>query len=1379
MPERIADMLFRTRVARRHRALAMVTNRDELLVALQSVQGGREHPLVVSTAEPAAARRLAYVLPGQGSQRPGMGKLFYDRVPAFRTEVDRCAAIFEELFGESPLRYLLDADAEADDSARIVQPALFLQMVGLGAMWRSVGIEPNAVVGHSQGEIAASYLAGAMTLSDAIVVVGTRARAVDKISSDRFAMAVVAADRDECEELLARQSGWAQVSVVNSPRMMGISGDRETVGNVVDVLTERGRFARLIRVRYPAHTSMLNEFRDVISDAVTERLENSHFLDTDIECFGATLGGPVTSDIPVDEYWFWNLRNPVRFDRAIGAAVERDVDTFIELAEHPTLQLAVEENLAAHPATVTGTSNRTATDLAEFTRNLATLAVRDLNYRWDTLRTESDAPVRLPLPDFPNVRMNETALWLPWDLHAGSTRHVVTQAPAPVAPVQPIAFVHPIAAPATQLVSEDWVRLVQRSMTAPRSLGIVDHTGGLTELVDALGEYASSQGLTARLINGDTVEGRSHSRTDTAEFDTIVTLLPALPDMDGSTAVAATAEFFGDRGWWSKPDSSVTEYWLVTVGGEAVLPTDIAPHPVHAAAAAGFRAVGTEYPGIEFRHLDLAPGQVGSESVTAIFAALHTALEPELALRDGNLYAKRLVAADPSVAAVAAPENVVITGGTGSLGLEFCEDLARRGARRVTLVSRSGETAAVAERLRRIRALGATEIRVASCDIGDSGAVARLAEELRDAPAQLIVHAAADNSAVAVLDLAEITPDRVDNALRGKIVGLENVLNSLARTDDCQVVLCSSLAATLGGRGTAIYAAANRALDAFAYRSRANGLDCVSVQWGQWAVFQGRDASDLTSLAEVGYLPMRSADAIELGLGGLRANAIVAAFDWDRGREVLGAFGYGPVLSGLVTPSSVAGSAPLPVADSGRVIAATEVRECLVKLLAEIIGADDLDTIDSTRSLVSIGLDSLQALELRRRVASEFGCELPVADLIGGASLDDVVRMIGAVPSAAEPEPVDRVAWARLAAEQAVTGPIDVDRFRSARRDIDLFGLDAMLSTLAPALSQQEARSVDEIATRMEFAERHRWLLRQWLLALTENGCLEYDQDLGYRYVRPVPSPTRRSLLDVTTDLGYTPPLAAFLSAANENLTELAQDRIRVQELLFPNGDMSTAEAAYRDNLSARYINLAAGRAVADLVEGLRSDRSPVRILEVGAGIGGTTDDVTAAVSGLPVEYHFTDVSTFFLDAAKKRFADYPWMRYGIMDMNADLAQQPRHDIVIAANVLHNAFDIRHTLQQVHDLLNPGGAVVIIETCHAHCQLLTSVHFLMSPASGQPHAGLSDVRAGTDRIFLTEREWQHELTAVGLTPALVLPDGDHPVAMLDQRVFVAIRGTGV
>ncbi|NKY30163.1 class I SAM-dependent methyltransferase [Nocardia gamkensis] len=343
---------------------------------------------------------------------------------------------------------------------------------------------------------------------------------------------------------------------------------------------------------------------------------------------------------------------------------------------------------------------------------------------------------------------------------------------------------------------------------------------------------------------------------------------------------------------------------------------------------------------------------------------------------------------------------------------------------------------------------------------------------------------------------------------------------------------------------------------------------------------------------------------------------------------------------------------------------------------------------------------------------------------------------------------------------------------------MDLFGLRAMLAALEPALSGSEVRSVDDIATRMRFAPRHRWLLRQWLQALATHGSLEGDVDRGYRYARPVQAPARPSLVEVCADLGYPHPLATFLKASDDHLTELAQDSMRVQELLFPNGDMTTAEAAYRDNLSSRYLNLAAGRAVADLADGLRGDRSPVRVLELGAGIGGTTDDVTAALSGLPVEYHFTDVSAFFLEAAKRRFADYPWMRYGIVDMNADLGDQPRYDIVIAANVLHNAHDIAVTLGQLRDLLNPGGAVVIIETCHAHCEQLTSVHFLMSPREDQPHAGLTDVRAGTDRIFLTEAEWRDQLVAAGLAPELVLPEADHPVAQLDQRVFLAVRGRG-
>ncbi|WP_157106096.1 class I SAM-dependent methyltransferase [Nocardia sienata] len=369
----------------------------------------------------------------------------------------------------------------------------------------------------------------------------------------------------------------------------------------------------------------------------------------------------------------------------------------------------------------------------------------------------------------------------------------------------------------------------------------------------------------------------------------------------------------------------------------------------------------------------------------------------------------------------------------------------------------------------------------------------------------------------------------------------------------------------------------------------------------------------------------------------------------------------------------------------------------------------------------------------------------------------------------------DLVARARRAAEQVVPADLDAERLRSARRDLDLFGARAMLRALEPVLRDRAVHSVEDITERLQVAARHRWLLRQWLQELARHGTLTGDPDSGYRYERELPPTTRNELVQACTDLGYAPELATFVSGTNGHLTELIQDRMRVQELLFPGGDMVTAEATYRENAISRYLNHAARELVAGVVDRLRADRSPVRILELGAGVGGTTDDVVAGLNGLPVEYHFTDVSNFFLDAARRRFADRPWMRFALVDMNADLAQQPRYDLVIASNVLHNAHHIGRTLRELRELLNPAGAVVFIETVVAHSQLLTSVHFLMSPAPGQPHAGATDVRAGTDRIFLTEDEWVGQLAASGLRPVVVLPEADHPLALLDQRVFAAVR----
>jgi mycobactin polyketide synthetase MbtD len=194
-PDAVADMLFRTRVARRHRVLILAGPGADLLEALRAVAAGDAHPAAVTGTGPATARRIGFVFPGQGSQRPGMGALFYAHSPAYRAEVDACADIHQERFGHSgPLDYLL---GRGDTSEQVweIQPALMFHMAGLAALWQAAGVRPAATIGHSQGELAAGWVSGVMTRRDAVLAVTHRARLVDEIAPRGYSMADLGLDR--------------------------------------------------------------------------------------------------------------------------------------------------------------------------------------------------------------------------------------------------------------------------------------------------------------------------------------------------------------------------------------------------------------------------------------------------------------------------------------------------------------------------------------------------------------------------------------------------------------------------------------------------------------------------------------------------------------------------------------------------------------------------------------------------------------------------------------------------------------------------------------------------------------------------------------------------------------------------------------------------------------------------------------------------------------------------------------------------------------------------------------------------------------------------------------------------------------------------------
>ncbi|MGV9541690.1 nocobactin polyketide synthase NbtC [Nocardia beijingensis] len=987
-PDRVADMLFRTRSARRHRALAMVRDRAELTDALRAVVAGQPHPAVIGNSAAASARRIGFVFPGQGSQRAGMGKLYYEKSPEFRAAVEECDLMFRELFQLSPLEYLLD-DSISDDVLRTVQPALLMQMLGLAAMWQAAGVRPAVTIGHSQGELAAAVVSGVMPLADAVRVVTLRGGLVDTLGEQErtkgrvFSMAVLGIDREECEALLARNSGFAELSVINSAHVLVIGGDRSTVGEVVAELTEQGKFAKEIRVAYPAHTSVVSEFRDEFCDStLVDKLDSAQFAATDIECIGGTLGAAITPDLPVGDYWYWNLRNRVRFDLAIAAGVDSGVDTFIEISEHPALVLALMENLGTATTQrdfqVIGTSRRTAEGLEDFTRNLATVAVNDAGYDWSALRVDSEEGVRLPLLDFPNTRMNEKPLWAPYE----RTESVVRPpAEAPTAP--------PVR------VRETWVRLPARTLVPPRTVAIVDATGRCVELAGELRAAAARHGVTVVDHDGGSVA-----------FDTVLVLAPAPSDGEIDSAVTALAEFAGGSGWL--PDlTGVGDAWLVTVGGEQVLAADT-PDLFGAAAQAGFRCLAAEHLGVNFRHLDLPAGQPAAALARQAIGAIHTAGEPELALREDGVYAKRLIADD------SAPDplrddrlaEVLITGGTGKLGLDFCEQFVRAGAKRITLLGRSDGSPAVRARIARIGELGPAEIVVRACDVRDEAAVAALAADYRDTPIDLIVHAAVDYAAA-----AESGREAVRAAAAPKILALDHLVRHLPRGEAGRIVVCSSLSATIGGRGHLLYSAVNRMLDAAAARYRGRGVACSSVQWGLWREVGADQAEALAKISGTGLAPMDPVAATAAGITTAAENVIVAAADWERIADIFTIFGFGPLFASLeveplpelphpvVPETQVAPPQPEPalapepedVPEPGGADTAERVRFAL----RAVMGMDTSESIDGSMPLVALGLDSLQALDLRKRIEAELRRELPVTAILGGASLDEVVTLLG------------------------------------------------------------------------------------------------------------------------------------------------------------------------------------------------------------------------------------------------------------------------------------------------------------------------------------------------------------------------------------------------
>ncbi|REE97589.1 type I polyketide synthase [Thermomonospora umbrina] len=368
----------------RSRAAVVARDRAGLLDGLKALAAGDPHPAVVSATALGMPRPPVWVFSGFGAQRPEMARRLLQEEAAFTEAIDDVDRLMAEE-GDFSLWDFIENAEEKPHPAHTMM-ALFGIQIGLARMWRSYGVTPAAVVGHSMGEIAAAVVAGRLTLTDGVKVICRRSTVMTRLLGGSGAMAVLGASEDEVRAL-AHDLPDVHPAVFSAPRQTVVTGAADQIAVIMERAEKEGRLAREVKAGAAGHSPqtepLLPELRELLADVGTEP---GVPLAPDIAFYSTALEDPRAADVLDADYWAANLRNPVRITGALTAAADDGHRTFVELNVHPILAGPTAETLEGTGALVTHTLKRApkgqeTDDTLTFHTQLATLAVNGYKVR--------------------------------------------------------------------------------------------------------------------------------------------------------------------------------------------------------------------------------------------------------------------------------------------------------------------------------------------------------------------------------------------------------------------------------------------------------------------------------------------------------------------------------------------------------------------------------------------------------------------------------------------------------------------------------------------------------------------------------------------------------------------------------------------------------------------------------------------------------------------------------------------------------------------------------------------------------------------------------------------------------------------------------------
>lgn len=906
------------------------SSKENLLEVLRNYPNGKDEYYSEVTDKDASKDKKVFVFSGQGSHWSGMGKVLFDTNPIFREAILECEKAYQPFVDWKLTDVIFNYSSEQFAGQDLVQPGIAAVSYALAKMWMHLGVKPDAVVGHSMGEIPAACIAGILTLDEMALVVCTRSQLM-KAAKDKGVVGFIGLPLEEVQKLISGKEDKISIGVINSKSSTVVSGDKEDVEQLLSDMEQKGVFARKVNMDVAAHSHQMIPYMEILR----EKLQSVSPKEGNIKFVSIVSGREEKGTFLSADYWVKNLRQTVLFGDAILHLINEGYNTFFELSPHTVLSNSILENFnyAEKEGVLIQGLKKNEDDNIAFNQNLAKAYSNGVQIDWRHF--------------YGNYKMARLPYY-PWQKEYFW--------------VDESKNVNPINTGTQVSISENSFYALEWN---PYTLVPKEILSG----IEVLG-------------NNETLKEKIKSIVPVGQTnnETLVYCWKSSnnPIKDAWDFTRNMQEIIG-----TKPNLKVIKILFE----KSQIQKDYNINPDAHGVMAITRTIRNEYPAIKISSVDIADTQ----NTDTLKQVLASNLPSEL--RIDNQGKAHILVLD-SYKVKKTPLKIdgdsvhLISGGTTGLGLEYAKYLLSKGVNKIALVSRGG---AKPETNEFIGSAKNAQIKVYKADASQKSEIDSAISQIENNLGEIthVVHAA---GVLSDKSFETLTEEDYIKVFSPKVMGAQNLYQSLKGKKVQQWVFFSSAASVMGTQGQGNYVAANAYLDALSAQIIQEGSKAIAINWG--------------SIAEIG---MAAADAKrgqrleEQGLKPIKPNQIPGYLDiiltQDLSSLMVADINFETWMKnypGYASNDTFVNFAPKKEEKSKlKEIKNTASYEDAVLLLKEVLREIIGETTKTPPSkikeevtLKNLGVDSLMAVQIKNKILHTLEANIPVSALWSYPTVD-------------------------------------------------------------------------------------------------------------------------------------------------------------------------------------------------------------------------------------------------------------------------------------------------------------------------------------------------------------------------------------------------------